>query len=56
MSKTKEEIIQGLLCCQYSSKSHCEACPYKYEDSSQILDCTADLASDVIMMLDEEPA
>ena len=43
--------MKGLECCQYSSKSHCDGCPYVYESLCSINDCTADLASDAIARL-----
>ena len=41
-------------CCQYSSKSHCDGCPYVYENLCNTNDCTADLASDVLSLLKEQ--
>lgn len=48
-----EKIIKGLECCQYSSKSHCDKCPYRYDYMCGTNDCTADLASDVLALLKE---
>jgi len=50
----REKVIKGLECCQYSSKSHCDGCPYVYENLCNTNDCTADLASDVLSLLKEQ--
>ncbi len=46
----RENVITGLECCQHSSKSYCDRCPYL----SSTNDCTADLASDAIALLKEQ--
>lgn len=46
------KVVKGLECCQYSSKSHCDGCPYIYGDS--INNCTSDLATDVLTMLKKQ--
>ena len=51
-----EKVIKGLKCCQHSSKSRCDGCPYVYEGLCSTNDCTADLASDAIAMLKEQEA
>ena len=51
-----EKVIEGLMCCQYSSKSHCDGCPYCYEGLCETNDCTADLASDALALLKEQEA
>ena len=50
----REKVIKGLECCQYSSKSHCDGCPYVYESLCNTNDCTADLASDALTVLKEQ--
>ena len=45
-----DKVIVGLTCCQYDSKSHCDGCPYRYEDSTDINSCTSDLASDAVIV------
>ena len=50
----KEKILKGLECCQHSSKSYCNECPYIYEGLCNINYCTADLASDVLDLLKEQ--
>lgn len=50
----RERVIEGLMCCQYSSKSHCDGCPYCYEGLCEINDCTADLTSDALDLLQEQ--
>ena len=52
----RDKVIKGLECCQYSSKSHCDGCPYAYESLCNTNDCTADLASDAIDLLKEHEA
>ena len=52
----REKVLKGLECCQYSSKSHCDECPYCYEGLCETNDCTADLASDVLALLKEQEA
>ena len=52
----RERVIKGLMCCQYSSKSHCDGCPYCYEGLCGTNDCTADLASDALDLLKQETA
>lgn len=47
----REKVTTGLECCQYSSKSHCDECPYAYEGLCNTNDCTADLASDALELL-----
>lgn len=54
LSIDRDKIIKGLECCQYSSKSHCDGCPYVYESLCNTNDCTADLASDVLSLLKEQ--
>lgn len=49
-----EKAVKGLECCQYSSKSHCDECPYIYESLCSTNDCTADLASDALELLKEQ--
>jgi hypothetical protein len=49
-----EKVIKGLECCQYPSKSHCDGCPYVYDGLCSTNDCTADLASDALAMLEEQ--
>lgn len=46
----REKVANGLECCQHSSKSYCDRCPYL----SSTNDCTADLASDAIALLKEQ--
>ncbi len=53
----REQVLQGLKCSQYSSKSHCDGCPYAYDaydGLTGILDCTADLACDALELLKEQ--
>lgn len=50
-----EKVKKGLECCLHSSKSHCDKCPYIYESLCSINYCTADLASDVLDLLKENP-
>lgn len=50
----REKVIKGLICCQYSSRSYCDECPYCYAGLCETNDCTADLASDVLDLLQEE--
>ena len=52
----REKVIKGLECCQHSSKSHCNGCPYFYDGLCSTNDCTADLASDAIALLKEQEA
>ena len=51
-----EKVTKGLMCCQYSSKSHCDGCPYCYEELCETNDCTADLASDALALLKKREA
>ena len=51
----KEKVLKGLECCLHSSKSHCDECPYIYESLCNINYCTADLASDALALLKENP-
>ena len=46
----REKVTAGLECCQ---KTNCDECPYVYEGSTNCIDCTADLASDVLDLLKE---
>ena len=46
----REKVANGLECCQHSSKSYCDRCPYL----SSTNDCTADLASDALALLKEQ--
>lgn len=50
----REKVDKGLACCQYSSKSHCDGCPYVYDGLCGINYCTADLTSDALAMLKEQ--
>ena len=50
----RDRVIKGLMCCQYSSKSRCDICPYCYEGLCETNDCTADLASDALTLLKEQ--
>ena len=50
----REKVIEALMCCQYSSKSHCDGCPYFNGGLCETNDCTADLASDAIALLMKE--
>lgn len=50
----REKVIKGLECCQYSSKSHCDSCPFAYEGMCGTNDCTSDLASEAIVLLKEQ--
>lgn len=50
----REKVIKGLECCQYSSKSHCDGCPFAYEGMCGTNDCTSDLASEAIVLLKEQ--
>ncbi len=52
----RQKIIKGLECCQYSSKSHCDGCPYDYNARGYCNECTADLATDVLELLNENRA
>ena len=52
----KEKVIKGLEMCQYSSKLHCDGCPYCYEGLCETNDCTADLASDALSLLKKQEA
>ena len=45
-----KKILKGLECCQ---KSYCHECPYVYVGVCGTKDCTADLASDVLDLLEE---
>ena len=47
-----EKILKGLECCQ---KLYCHECPYVYVGVCGTKDCTADLASDVLDLLKENP-
>ncbi len=49
-----DKVIEGLECCQYSSKAHCDECPYVNDGLCSIDACTADLASDALDMLKEQ--
>lgn len=49
----KGRVKQGLTCCQVSHKLYCDKCPYRYEYSTGILDCTADLAADALELIRE---
>lgn len=51
-----DKVIKGLECCQYSSKAHCDGCPYVYDGLCSTNTCTADLASDVLALLEEQEA
>lgn len=48
-----ERVKQGLRCCQYASKSQCDDCKYCYDGLVEILDCTADLASDALSVIED---
>lgn len=50
----REKVDKGLACCQYSSKSHCDGCPYVYDGLCSTNYCTADLTSDALAMLKEQ--
>ena len=47
-----DKVIDGLECCQYDSKSHCDGCPYNNE--GWIGHCSASLASDALDYLNEQ--
>ena len=47
-----KKVRVGLECCQYDSKSRCDACPYDCGDGTSINQCTSDLAADVLALLD----
>jgi len=53
MNNLIEKVKQGLRCCQYASKSQCDDCKYCYDGLVEILDCTADLASDALSVIEE---
>ena len=50
----REKVIKGLECCKYSSKSHCDGCPYCFEGLCATNNCTEDLASDALALLTEQ--
>ena len=52
----REKVIKGLECCQYSSKSHCDGCPYLYEGMCGINGCTSDLAIETLALMKEQEA
>jgi len=49
-----EKITKGLMCCQYGSKSHCDGCPYDYDEYGQVNECTADLAADTLAYIRDQ--
>jgi len=48
-----EKVTKGLEMCRYSSKTHCDSCPYSYEGLVSINECTSDLALDALELLKE---
>ena len=49
-----DKVIDGLECCQYDSKSHCDGCPYNYNAIGHANKCTADLTSDALDLFNEK--
>lgn len=47
-----DKVIDGLECCQYDSKSHCDGCPYNNE--GWIGHCTASLTADALDCINEQ--
>lgn len=56
MMPDREKVIKWLECCQYSSKAHCDGCPYVYDGLCSTNACTADLASDAIALFKKQEA
>lgn len=47
-----KKVKIGLECCQYDSKSKCGGCPYDCGDPASINQCTSDLASDALSLIE----
>ena len=53
----REKVISGLQRCRLMNKVNCDKCPYDYNGRGDgKSECTAELATDVLALLDEQDA